>query len=152
MLEYIVRPFASPNAHNTTIISSNPHESTETAILTWGGESTLPSTQFIDAGFKYTSCKEDHTELRRDTETVRITGEDPGDGPSYIDVSRATKLYLKKESNKTGQNPGTAGQTDYAADIGGFSPSEAFRGKGINDVEKCAVTMNLKNNTTAAGG
>ena len=149
MLEYIVRPFQQPNPHGTVIIPVTRKETEERAILTWGGEATLPDMQFIDTGFKFTSCKEDSTEKRRDAEKVRIFGEDPGDGPSYIDVMRSKKLYLDKKEDKTGQNPSNAGQTDYAADIGNFTPSEAFRGKGINDVQKCAVTMTLNNNTTA---
>lgn len=150
MLEYIVRPFQAPNPHGTIIIPATPHASTETAVLTWGGESTLPDTQYTTVGFTISSCKEDSKELRRDAETVRITGNDP---ENWIDVNRASKLYLEKQEENWKGNPANAGQTDYAAaDIGNFAPSEAFRGIGINDTKKCAVTMSLNNNTAASGG
>ena len=80
MLEYIVRPFQAPNAHGTIIIPSTPTPSTETAILTWGGEATLPEVQFIETGFNTRKGREDFDEKNRDAEVVRITGEDPGDG------------------------------------------------------------------------
>jgi hypothetical protein len=148
MLEYIVRPFQAPNAHGTIIISSNPKETEERAIITWGGEATLPDTQFITTGFQMATCKEDSKELKRDAEPVRIYGQDPGDGPSYIDVMRSNKLYLDKREERWRGDPATAGQTDYA-DAGDFRPSE-FKAQALNDVAKCAVTMTLNNNTTAA--
>lgn len=149
MLEYIVRPFQQPNPHGTTVIPVTRKETQERAILTWGGEATLPDTTFVSVGFQLATCKEDSKELRRDAETVRITGNDP---ENWIDVNRASKLYLEKQEENWGGDPANAGQTDYAEGAGNFAPSEAFRGKGINDTKKCAVTMTLKNNTTAAGG
>jgi hypothetical protein len=115
MLEYIVRPFQAPNAHGTIVIPSTPKESPEKAILTWGGESTLPEAEFTDVGFKFASCKEDNVELNRDAERVRITGNDP---ENYIDVLRSKKLYLKKTSDRSGQDPAAASQSDYANSAG----------------------------------
>jgi hypothetical protein len=143
MLEYIVRPFQQPNAHGTIIISSNPKETEERAIITWGGEATLPDTQFITTGFQIATCKEDSIELRRDSSTTRIYGNDP---ENWIDVNRADKLYLDKQEENWKKDPASAGQTDYA-DAGDFRPSE-FKAQALNDVQKCAVTMKLNNNTT----
>jgi hypothetical protein len=149
MLEYIVRPFQAPTAHGTIIIPSTvTTESTESAVISWGGEATLPETNFSTLTVNFATCKEDSKELRRDTETVRITGNDP---ENWVDVNRATKLYLEKQEENWKNNPANSGQTDYAADIGNFAPSEGFSGEGINDAQKCAVTMKLNNNTAAAG-
>ena len=146
MLEYIVRPFQAPNAHGTIIIPSTvTTESTESAVLSWGGEATLPDTKYSTLTINFKPCKEDSIELRRDSETVRITGNDPD---NWIDVNRASKLYLDKEEENWKNSPYYADQTGYAADIGNFEPSAGFGGEGINDAHHCAVTMKLNNNTT----
>jgi hypothetical protein len=140
MLEYIVRPFQAPNAHGTIIIPSTPTPSTETAILTWGGEATLPEVQYIELGFNTRKGREDFAEKNRDAETVRIYGEDPGDGPSYIDVSRSNKLYLDKTTEELLASD--AGQIDYAASGSIYNTPLASK--------KSKATIKLNNNTTAA--
>src|SRR6476646_10850912 len=138
MLEYIVRPFQAPNAHGTIIISSNPKETDERAIITWGGEATLPAVQYIETGFNTKKGREDFNEKKRDADTVRITGEDPGDGPSYIDVRRSNKLYLDKDTTAT-VSPAEAGQVDYAGagSIYNTPPTKT----------KTKATIKLNNNT-----
>jgi len=140
MLEYIVRPFQAPNAHGTIIIPSKHTPSTETAILTWGGEATLPEVQYIELGFNTRKGREDFAEKNRDAETVRIYGEDPGDGPSYIDVSRSNKLYLDKTTEELLASD--AGQIDYAASGSIYNTPLASK--------KSKATIKLNNNTTAA--
>jgi len=140
MLEYIVRPFQAPNPHGTIIIPSTTTPSTETAILTWGGESTLPDVQFIETGFNTRKGREDFDEKNRDAEVVRITGEDPGDGPSYIDVRRSNKLYLDKTTEELLASD--AGQIDYAASGSVYNTPLASK--------KSKATIRLNNNTTAA--
>jgi hypothetical protein len=140
MLEYIVRPFQAPNAHGTIIIPSTPTPSTEMAILTWGGEATLPEVQYIETGFNTRKGREDFTEKNRDADTVRIYGEDPGDGPSYIDVSRSNKLYLDKTTEELFASD--AGQIDYAASGSIYNTPLASK--------KSKATIKLNNNTTAA--
>lgn len=142
MLEYIVRPFQAPNAHGTVIIPSTPKESTETAILTWGGEATLPEVQFIEVGFNTRKGREDFTEQNRDYEVVRIEGSDPGDGPSYIDVARSKKLYLDKTTAQLGAS--SAGDTQYAAS--GIPANTDL--SGLGSVQSKA-TITLNNNTVA---
>jgi hypothetical protein len=143
MLEYIVRPFQAPNAHGTIIISSNPKETDERAIITWGGEATLPPVQYIETGFNTRKGREDFDEKQRDAEPVRITGEDPGDGPSYIDVLRSNKLYLDKDTS-VDVSPSEAGQVDYAGAGSIYNTPPTSK--------KSKATITLKNNTTAAGG
>lgn len=147
MLEYIVRPFQAPNAHGTIIIPSTPTPSTETAILTWGGEATLPEVQYIETGFNTKQGREDFTEKQRDAETVRIMGQDPDDNsPSYIDVSRGNKLYLDKETGRMVQAD-SPGQSDYVANTD-VEDEEFFT--PLPAPTKSKATMKLNNNTSAA--
>lgn len=140
MLEYIVRPFQAPNAHGTIVIPSTPKESTETAILTWGGESTLPEVQYTEVGFVVRKTREDFDEKKRDAETVRITGNDP---ENYIDVARSKKLYLDKLTGPD-LSPADASQTDNAT----AAPSGLSTGSSGT---KTKATMQLNNNTAAPG-
>lgn len=146
MLEYIVRPFQTPNAHGTIIIPATPKESTETAIITWGGEATLPEVKFIETGFQVKQGREDFSEKNRDTETIRIMGEDPGDGPSFIDVERSNKLYLDKETTQA-LVPGTTGQTSY---VGSAASGSIYNTPASSTTTKATIALN--NNTAAAGG
>jgi len=141
VLEYIVRPFQAPNAHGTIIIPSTPTPSTETAILTWGGEATLPEVQFIETGFNTRKGREDFDEKNRDAEVVRITGQSPDDdSPSYIDVRRSNKLYLDKTTEELLASD--AGQIDYAASGSVYNTPLASK--------KSKATIKLNNNTSAA--
>jgi hypothetical protein len=144
MLEYIVRPFQAPNAHGTIIIPSTPKASTETAILTWGGESTLPEVQYTEVGFNTKKSREDFTEKKRDSEVVRITGNDP---ENYIDVSRANKLYLDKETGRVVQAD-SPGQSDYVANTD-LEDNPNFEPLSTQAPIKSKATMKLNNNTTA---
>ena len=143
MLEYIVRPFQAPNAHGTIIISSNPKETEERAIITWGGEATLPDVQYIETGFNTRKSREDFDEKQRDAETVRIYGQSPDDeSPSYIDVSRSNKLYLDKDTTAD-VSPSEAAQVDYAGAGSIYNtPLKSTRTK---------ATIKLNNNTAAGG-
>lgn len=145
MLEYIVRPFTTPNSHGTIVIPSTPHASDETAILTWGGEADLPETQYFETGFNTRKGREDYTENSRDKDTIRIYGEDPGDGPSYIDVDRGNKLYMDKETGRAVQAD-TPGQSDYVvgalADDPAFEPLSPYP---AIDPTKTKATLKLKN-------
>lgn len=147
MLEYIVRPFQAPNAHGTIIISSTPTESTETAVLTWGGEATLPAVTFIETGFNTKKNREDFDEKKRDSDTVRIMGQDPeDDSPSYIDVQRSNKLYLDKNTSPD-MNASDAGQTGYV-DISNTSEGQLLGSMGATRAQLTKATIKLNNNTT----
>lgn len=144
MLEYIVRPFQAPNAHGTIIISSNPKETEERAVITWGGEATLPAVQYIETGFNTKKNREDFVEQNRDAEVVRIEGNDP---ENWIDVSRSNKLYLDKHTSQD-MNASDAGQSSYVSPgviPAGFLADHVF-------TPDTKATIELKNNTAAAGG
>jgi hypothetical protein len=147
MLEYIVRPFQAPNAHGTIVIPSTPKESTETAILTWGGESTLPDVQYTEVGFNTKKNREDFTELNRDAETVRITGNDP---ENWIDVARSKKLYLDKDTGED-LSPSDASQNDWSGStaLADLPPGTTITIGG--GAKKTKATMSLNNNTAAPG-
>lgn len=142
MLEYIVRPFQQPNAHGTIIIPATPTESTETAVITWGGEATLPAVQFIELGFNTKKGREDFVEQTRDSEVVRITGNDPD---NWIDVQRSKKLYLDK-TTQLAVNASSPGQSGYVAvkDLEDIIATS-------KDPEKTKATIELSYNTTPSG-
>jgi hypothetical protein len=150
MLEYIVRPFQAPSAHGTIIIPSTPTPSTDTAILTWGGEATLPAVQFIELGFNTKKGREDFNEKNRDSETVRIMGQSPDDdSPSYIDVARSNKLYLDKKTSQD-MNASDAGQTGYV-DISNTQEGQLLGSMGATPSQLTKATIKLNNNTAAGG-
>jgi hypothetical protein len=140
MLEYVVRPFQSPGAHGSIVIPSTPSGSRERATLQWSADATLPATAF--SGVDFHCCKEDGAELKRDTETVRIYGNDP---ENWIDVARSNKLYMNKQTDKSGcfDDPKSSFQ-----DPGGFLQSGFSDTPGASSSkEKCDVTLSLNNNT-----
>jgi hypothetical protein len=149
-LEYVVRPWQSPNSHGAVVIPSARRSSHEKATLTWGAKATMPKLK--TQGINVIVCNEDSTETKRDGETVRITGNDPD---NWIDVFRANKLYLNKK-DKTSK---TADDWDQ------------FSGKGLeftdtlipfashfvdapttttDKPDTCKQTLTLNNNTTGA--
>jgi len=146
MLEYIVRPFQAPNAHGTIIISSNPKETDERAIITWGGEATLPAVQYIETGFNTKQGREDFTEKQRDSDIVRITGNDP---ENYIDVARSNKLYMDKETGRVVQAD-SPGQSDYVANTD-LEDNPDYEPLSTQAPTKTKATMKLNNNTAAPG-
>lgn len=153
MLEYIVRPFQSPGSHGRVIIHSTPKQSTETAILTWGGEADLPDVQYYETGFNTRKHREDYNELSRDAETVRITGTSDDSGNVYVDVLRANKLYFDKFMYGHGWDAQKAGQAyTVGYDIGDPDDPLNQPPDTVNaaDPEKLKATMKLSNNTAAA--
>jgi hypothetical protein len=141
MLEYVVRPFQSPGAHGAIIIPWTPSGSRERATITWTAESTLPDAKFT--GIAVTSKKEDGTETSRDSETVRITGNDP---ENWIDVSRANKLYIDKTIS--GADPGNTGQTFSNPLAERIAPAGVSNTNAASPAtEKIKATLKLSNNT-----
>lgn len=150
MLEYIVRPFQAPDSHGRTIIHSTPKETTETAILTWGGEADLPDVIFYEQGFNTRKRREDYKEQNRDAETVRIEGTSDDSGNVYVDVKRANKVYFdKEESGSKSSYVGQAGQT-YSVNPGLAEQVVHLSITNAADPEKLKATMTLSQNTAAA--
>lgn len=145
MLEYIVRPAASPGAHGSTIIATTPGSSRERATITWGAQATMPTPSMA---VNTACCKEELQEDTRDGEVVRIS--QTGNSDNYVDVFRANKLKLsKKEDDKCGPET-TVGQDSFAPtdfSVSGFEPS-TFEPSDFG-IKKCKTTWLLKNNTAA---
>jgi hypothetical protein len=149
MLEYVVRPFQAPDSHGRVIIHSTPKASTETAILTWGGEADLPDVVYYEQGFNTRKHREEYDEINRDTETVRITGTTDDTGNVWVDVERANRVVFDKIRYGGYWQPSSAGQVQ--------SVNPTFSNPNIStnqsaDPDKFKATMKLINNTTAAGG
>ena len=99
--EYVVRPYQTPGSHNNTVIPATPRGSRERAHLTWGGKGTMPSAKVLNPSTKVDICTEFVSENDRDSDRVRIIG---NDGESYVDVDRARVLRLKKNSETADQS------------------------------------------------
>jgi hypothetical protein len=104
-LEYVVRPYVTPNAHGQIIIPSAPRGSHERATLTWSGAAEVPAPQEISDGvnFEVVCCQEGLNESSRENTIERIAQQTNPD--NWVDVARAASLKLKKkESNKCGDD------------------------------------------------
>lgn len=147
-LEYVVRPYQTPNAHGQIIIPSTPSSSRERATLTWGAKATMPSVgQGIS--FEVVCCKENLDEQKRTTSRQRVYQNNDSTSPNWVDWDRAETVNLnKKEQNSCGddwdQISGAAAEIDatlaqYAA---GFAP---WGGSASSTGKKCDTVWKLKN-------
>jgi hypothetical protein len=100
-LEYLVRPYTTPNAHGQIIIPSAPRGSHERATLTWSGAAEVPSPVESSDGvnFEVVCCQEGLNELSRESEIERITQQTNPD--NWVDVARAASLKLKKKGTNS---------------------------------------------------
>jgi len=147
-LEYVVRPYQSPNAHGAIIIPSTPSASRERATLTWGAKATMP-TPTSGISFNVVCCQEQLDEQTRETEQVQvpITVSDVQDG--YYTVERPKTLSLKKkEKNNCGDDWDQLSTTaqEINADLAAFaanfhSGTTSVGGNGGT----CNTKWNLKN-------
>jgi len=142
MLEYVVRPYQSPNAQGRIIIPSTPSRTAERAVLKWGAQSTLPQPNIT--GVTLPCCQEQSDEKDRQGETVRIFGNDP---ENYVDVFRANKLSLKKQT-KQECTESALGSDSFVNDFADLYPD--FRADFQSSIfdQQCDQTWNLNNNTT----
>lgn len=95
MLEYIVRPFASPQVQSTTLIPSSPATTTEKAHLSWGADGTIPDP--VGIAVKTVCKKSNENEITRDWEDVKLFSQD--DPENFITVRRATTMTFHKVSH-----------------------------------------------------
>jgi hypothetical protein len=103
-LEYLVRPYVTPNAQGAIIIPSAPRGSREKATLTWGQPTTIPPIQ-TGENFQVVCCKDGLTEEKRKNEPLRVYQGGDKNSPNYIDWERPLQMDLKKkESNTCGDN------------------------------------------------
>lgn len=136
MLEFVVRPFASPNAQANILIPSAPSGATQPAILRWGATATMPAAQ--PAGVNIVCCKEQVQEQSRESDTVKITN--PSDASQFVMVKRAKSLSLKKQENMNGCGD------DNSFSTGNFEFSGSAEISAALDVPStCSIKLSLKN-------
>src|SRR4029077_7131771 len=92
-LEYIVRPYQSPNSHGGIIIPSTPTGTRTRATLTWGASTTMP---IPDAGINVECCSEKLKETKRTSKKIRVFQNDNESSPNWVDVERPETLNLSK--------------------------------------------------------
>jgi hypothetical protein len=103
-LEYVVRPYTTPNAQGQVIIPSTPVAKPQSATLKWGAMATMPQVA-TGINFQVVCCKDTLHEKDRKTETVRVYQNGDNTSPNYIDYERPLSMNLeKKESNTCGDN------------------------------------------------
>jgi hypothetical protein len=146
MLEYVIRPFQSPNALGKTVIPSTPQSPTLKATLTWGAKMTLP--QPVPKTTNVVCCREVSNELDRDADLVQI--HDPNNPGMSIWVSRSKALRLQKEEKNE-----CASDWDQFSGVGltiSAALADLSAAIGTADVpqNKCQQVWNLNNNTAAA--
>jgi hypothetical protein len=145
-LEYIVRPYQTPDALGRIIIPSAPRGSPERATITWGGPADMPQRTEVSDGvnFEVVCCQEDLTESSRESNDVQIPIQEDA---NYVTVSRPTSLKLKKkELNKCGDNwdqiSGVAQEVNAALE----EFSDAIHSGTVSKSSKnCSVGWKFKN-------
>jgi hypothetical protein len=103
-LEYVVRPYTTPNAQGQVIIPSTPVARPQSATLKWGATATMPQVS-TGINFQVVCCKDDLNEKTRKTEQVRVYQDGDKTSPNYIDYEYPLSMNLdKKETNTCGDN------------------------------------------------
>jgi hypothetical protein len=98
-LEYVVRPYTTPDAHGRIIIPSSPRGTREKATLTWGGGAlTPPARKEVSDGvnFEVVCCKENLKENSRKSDKKRIFQNGDESSANWVDVATPDSLRLKK--------------------------------------------------------
>jgi hypothetical protein len=145
-LEYIVRPYTSPNAHGQIIIPSAPRGSHERATLTWSGAADVPSPQEVSDGvnFEVVCCQEGLNESSRKSETKRITQQD-NEG-NWVDVERPYYMQLKKkESNTCGDDWNQISWVAQEIDSALAEFSQAIHSGTAARPKSCSTAWTFKN-------
>jgi hypothetical protein len=149
-LEYVVRPYQSPNANGTIIIPSTPSGSREQATLKWGTQCTIP--EVSGENFQVVCCKDQLTELDRNSERIRVYQNGDPTSDNWVDLMRAKTMDLKKnEKNSCGDNwddiSGVAQQIDSI--LSGFA--SYFNQVTGNPDKNCAELWTFKPQASQAG-
>jgi hypothetical protein len=146
-LEYVVRPWTTPNAHGQIIIPSAPKSSPERASLTWGGGTfDLPQRTEVSDGvtFEVICCQEELSEKSRTSETKRITQQDNED--NWVDVERPTAVKLKKKHrNSCGDDWGQTSKAEQAISPQLDQYGEAISSGVVSVGDTCAVGWTFDN-------
>ena len=104
-LEYVVRPYQSPDAHGAIIIPSTPSGSRQAATLKWGAQCTVPD---ITGGmsFQVVCCKDQLGEQKRENyPPQRMYQNNDPTSANWVDYAPTKTMELtKKEKNSCGDN------------------------------------------------
>jgi hypothetical protein len=143
-LEYVVRPYQSPNAHGAIIVPSTPTGGHQKAFRQWGAKATLPEVQGVN--FNTACCKDELKEQDRTSERIRVYQNGDTSSDNWVDLERAkTMNHTKKDNNTCGDNwddiSGVANQIDnILADFAAF-----FNQQTGNQPKNCTETWSFKN-------
>ena len=141
-LEYVVRPYQSPDSHGAIIIPSTPSGSRQRATITWSAKEA----KAVNTGISVQCCNEALSELSRKSDKMRIFQNDDETSDNWVDVERPRSLKLnKKEQDNCADDWAQISSVaagiqeelaDFADDIG---PAPELPGGG------CGTTWNFKN-------
>ena len=98
-LEYVVRPYTSPNVHGQIIIPSSPGSTRGRATITWGAKAT--NIPVVDPSITVTCCNQNTVEHDRESTRHRIYQNDDKTSPNWVDVDRPLKLHMKKREKNS---------------------------------------------------
>jgi hypothetical protein len=150
-LEYVVRPYTTPNAHGSIIIPSTPRGTQERATLTWGKDSaiTVPTPKEVSDGvnFEVVCCQEQLNELDRKSDQKRVFQRGDEDSENWVDVERPKSLRLKKKEKNKCFGPGLTDTSDVAQQINAVNADfEYALNSGVTSTHmRCSVNWTFKN-------
>jgi hypothetical protein len=138
-LEYLVRPYQTPNAQGAIIIPATPVGTRERATLTWGAAATMPERKMTSATVNVQCCNEQQDELDRISEYIEIPISTDDSGSGHIEVARPTEMHFKKKSDSQ--------QSHCIPDVTYFSGPTFSDGFEPHDdaAGGCKITLKLKN-------
>jgi hypothetical protein len=153
-LEYVVRPFTTPNAHGQIIIPATPRGSRERATLTWGATSaiTIPEPVEVEGdaegvNFEVVCCKEQLNELDRESDQERVFQNGDVGSSNWVDVLRPRSVRLKKKEKNSCLGTSlieTSDVTQQVNDVLGMYES-AFNSGTTKKPSNCSVSWGFKN-------
>jgi hypothetical protein len=150
-LEYVVRPYTTPNAHGSIIIPSTPRGTRERATLTWGKDSaiTIPTPVEVSDGvnFDVVCCKEALNELDRESDPERVYQNGDVNSFNWVDVLRPKSLRLKKKEKNSCFGPGLSETSDVAQQINDTNSQweYALNSGTASTQTNCSVSWGFKN-------
>jgi hypothetical protein len=150
-LEYVVRPYQTPNAHGSIIIPSTPRGSRERATLTWGKDAsiTMPTPVEVNEGvnFEVVCCQENLNELDRESDTERVYQNGDQTSFNWVDVLRPKSLRLKKKEKNNCFGPTLSETSDVAQQVNDvLGEFEGALNSGATKTSTtCSVSWGFKN-------
>jgi hypothetical protein len=148
-IEYIVRPYQTPNVYGSIIIPSTPSSGRERATIIWGGSGTMPEVKESSDGvnFEVVCCQEQLDELDRTSERKRIFNNNDASSGDWVDVDRPLTMRLKKkEKNHCLPGPHleeTGVQQEISDAISDFA--DAIHSGTTSGGKNCGASWKFKN-------